>query len=327
MPMTLRSRSRYAVHSGRAVLSLVLAVLLAVTAVLSASVAVAGTLQIRDESALLTPADRVQLQNSARAYPFDVRVVITSALPSRAAFDRYIHHQVTEPDLMVIGIDPVHRATSVHFGRGMRIARVHFRTIEDAGDPFFRRGDWRGGIDAIVRRAAEFVGTAPASGDRSEDARSWRQSVTPFIVLGLLLLGGVLVAVIVFSRRSREAYGHGSVPDPYRDNAVPPFGPNYGPGGSGGMGYGPPPPQGPGALGAGLIGAGLGGLAGYALGRAAAEAEHHHEHHVHSDSDVAETVSSDDNNYDAGGSTSGWDDWDSGSNDGGDWGGSDGGDW
>lgn len=317
---------------------------------LHASMALAGTLQIRDESALLAPMEQSQLRASALAYPFDVRVVTTSAMPSRAAFDQYVRAQVTAPNMVVVGIDPVHRVTSVHFGLGTRIAPAYYRAIEDAGDPFFRAGDWRGGIDAIMSRAATFVGTAPAYGPGSGYARSVRVrsvsaepeaqhgSTAPLMVLGLLLLGGVVVAAIAVARRNRASMTSGASSGLYRDNAAPPFGPSYGSPGAYGPGYGSP--QGPSPLGAGLIGAGLGGLAGYAIGRAVSE----HEHHGHAGAHVDEhytavgPVTSADmapsqggyENYDAGGSTSGWDGggWDGGSSEGGGWdSGSGGSDW
>lgn len=78
-----------------------------------------------------------------------------------------------------------------------------------------------------------------------------------------------------------------------------------------------------GGLGAGILGAGVGGLAGYAIGSAMANREEHHGDDHYAGSDVGGGTE----NYDAGGSTSGWD---SGGDGGGDFGGggdSGGGDW
>ncbi len=285
----------------------------------------AGTLQVRDPSDMLTAQDEAGLRDAARAWPFDARVVVTSEMPSRASLDRYVGAQVSEPNMVVVGVDPTHRFTSVHFGTGTRIARDRFSAIENAGDQWFRAGQWRSGVEAIFTSANGAVGSAAAGEITNRDAvGATSNREAPSFPWGLMLLGigGVIVVVMVFrAMRNRQAMGGAYGGDPYRaqqgpgpygqPGGYPPgYGPNYGPG------YGPQ--QGSG-LGAGLIGAGLGGVAGYALGSAMANRDEHHGSDYSGGSDHSSS------NYDAGGSSSGWD------GGGGDFGGGDagggGGDW
>src|SRR2546427_1376465 len=95
-----------------------LAPLLLLATVFVAGTARAGTVQIRDEESLLTPADRTALQAAGSNYPFDVRVLTTAA--HSGDLDRYVGEQVTSPNLVVVGVDKEHRRTSVHFGAETR---------------------------------------------------------------------------------------------------------------------------------------------------------------------------------------------------------------
>ena len=272
--------------------------------------ALAGTLQIRDPGDVLPVQEEASLREAARAWPFDARLVVTTELSSRADFDRYVGAQVASPNMVVLGIDPAHHRTSVHFGTGTRIARDRFRAIEDSGDGWFRQGQWRGGIEAIFSSASSAVGSGSPGSLAGDPAGS-----APSFPWGLMLLGlgGVAIAVMVFRAARNRAPAGAMGSDPYRAQQYPPgynpgaYGPGYGPGNG-------PQPGGMGGLGAGILGAGVGGLAGYALGSAIANREEHHGGDHYAGSDAGGGTE----NYDAGGSTSGWD---SGGDGGGDFGG------
>ncbi|MDO9019200.1 MAG: hypothetical protein Q8S73_11640 [Deltaproteobacteria bacterium] len=295
-------------------------------AVLVPTTALAGNLQIRDPGDVLPAQEEVSLREAARAWPFDARVVVTTEMSSRADFDRYVGAQVASANMVVVGVDPTHRLTSVHFGTGTRIARARFSAIENAGDGWFRQGQWRSGIEAILTSANSAVGSGSpgaVAGSPAGASESRSNESAPSFPWGLVLLGlgGVAIAVMVFrAARNRAQVGPmGPGADPYRAQQYPPgYNPNgpggYGPG-YGGPGYGPQQ-GGMGGLGAGILGAGVGGLAGYALGSHMANRDESH---------GADHVAGSDNNgggFDAGGSSSGWDD---GGGGGGDFGGGDGG--
>lgn len=127
--------------------------------VLVPATALAGTLQIRDPGDVLPVQEEASLREAARAWPFDARLVVTTELSSRADFDRYVGAQVASPNMVVLGIDPAHHRTSVHFGTGTRIARDRFPAIENSGDGSFRQGQWRRGIEAIFSSASGAVGS------------------------------------------------------------------------------------------------------------------------------------------------------------------------
>ena len=284
-------------------------------ALLAASVSVpatalAGTLQHRDTTGSLSADDATALRSAAQTYPFDARVVLGSEWASRESFDRAVGQLVAAPDMVVVGVDPVHHRTSVHFGVGTHIARARWRAIEDAGDGWFRQGQWRSGVEAILAAANASVGTAP------DGVAPTGRAEAPSFPWGLVLFGAAGVGLVALMLRRRRAMDAGwGASDPYRGQAAmgygpgagPGYGPNYGPGY--GPGYGPS--QGSG-LGAGLVGAGLGGLAGYAIGSAVSE----HEHSRGGDQGYGGGNGGDagggwdsggSSSYDAGGSTSGWD--------------------
>jgi hypothetical protein len=283
---------------------------------LLAPVASAGTLQVRDDEHLLSSDDRGTLQQEAASYPFDVRVLTSES--HSGDFDHYVGEQVGAPNMVVIGIDKEHRRTSVHFGTATRIAPSEFHAIEQAGNASFKSGDFRAGIDAILNRAKESVGTAPAVVDQprsSVPAPLPQQHANGGFPFGWVILGGLVLLAFLALRRVFSGGGSSM----YSQNqANGGWGPGYGQG----PGYGPGPGYGGGGsgLGSGLLGAGLGGLAGYELGKAAGERE---EHERGRDGGMLGGGSNDDSdrdrsNWDEGGDSGGWDDSSGG---GGDWGG------
>ncbi len=319
-------------------------------ALLVPSVANAGTLAVRDDAALLSAQDRANLQGAVASYPFDVRVLTSNAFSDRMSFDRYVGAQVGAPNMVVVAIAPAIRRTSVHFGTGTRIGPQVWRSIEDAGDPFFRSGQWGTGVSAILGRAQSAVGTGPAfmpaqnngynygrvapagypSGYRMSTQRERSGfpigTVLCFGIAALVIFGGIALI-----RRATRA-ASGGFDGGYRTPGQPgPFGGPGAPGYGGGYGPGYGAPQGGiSPVAAGVAGAAVGGLAGYAIGQAVGN-------HGYSETYTTTTYDnppgygggsydSGGSGYDAGGSSSGWD---GGGNDGGGGGfdGGGGGDW
>src|SRR4051812_7178636 len=93
-----------------------LALTLAALLLAAAAPAWAGTLQIRDTANVLSEADRSALRWEGAASPFDVRVLTPSDHATVAELDRYVAAQLAKPDMVVVGVDPTHRHTAVHFG-------------------------------------------------------------------------------------------------------------------------------------------------------------------------------------------------------------------
>jgi hypothetical protein len=274
--------------------------------------AYAGAVHVRDEAHALSADDVARLRSIVAPAPFDARIAVTSEYPDAQDLSRYAGSLVNEPKMIVVALDPQHRHVQVHFGTGVGIARSEWPAIEQAGTPAFRRGDWEGGVAAIFREASR-VAADGATGSGAVPAGEARPSLIGPGVL-LLIVAGAIGIAIYFARRRSAQFG------PYGNTGgYGAGGPFAGPG-PGYPGYpGAPPQGGMGPLGGGLIGAGLGGLAGYELGKLEGERERRDVVREEGSSGGGDPGG----NFDAGGGGSGWDD---GGGDTGGGGGFDGGD-
>jgi hypothetical protein len=277
---------------------LLVALLAVLAALLVAGSSFAGTLQVRDSASLLTPADRHAIESAAERYPFDVRVLTTTDYADQPSFSRYVGAQVSAPDMVVVGIDPAHHHTQVHFGTGSRVDRSQWSSIERAGNPEFREGRWAAGVIAILDAASAATAGAPV-GRQSSGSAGWIIGAVVVVAMGLFAI--VVVALLV--RWAMRSAGSGYA------NPGPGYG--YGPG-YGGPGYGPGPGygggQGIGPVGGGIIGAGLGGVAGYELGKLEGEREERERRREEYDPGPSDSGDSGGGgSFDAGGGGSSWD--------------------
>jgi hypothetical protein len=283
-------------------LALAIAAFLATVFALPGS-AFAGTLQVRDESHVLTPEAVSHLRSIVASAPFDARLAFTSEYAEPEELSRYVGSLIHEPNMIAVGVDPQHRHVQIHYGTGSGIARSEWATIDHAGSPSFHDGRWEDGTAAIFKAAEHSVGTAPMG---EPPVVPVPQAAPPSrIGSGLVIFLIVIAAVAAFAFFGRRRSSYGRYGSGYGPGYGPPPGPGYG-GGYGGPGYGPPPGQGMGPVGGGLIGAGLGGIAGYELGKMEGEREER-------DHDrVVEERSAPDDNFDAGGGGDSWGDDNSG---------------
>lgn len=265
-------------------------------AVLTASpFASARALQVRDEAHVLTTEQIGRLRSEVASAPFDARLVVTSEHPSSQELGTYVHGLVNEGDLVIVGLDPEHHHVQVRFGTGSHVPEASWSEIERSGNDAFRRGDWETGAAAIFRTASSAVSTNP-SGVLEPAERVGPSRAGPGMVFAVIA-GFVVIALLASFFLRRRGFGPG--PGAY--------GPGYGPPppyAGGGYGYGPPA-GGMGPVGGGLIGAGLGGLAGYELGKLEGQREEHDR-----GGGFAETNQGGGDgggNYDAGGGGSDWD--------------------
>lgn len=253
--------------------------------------AYAGTLQVRDEAHVLSAGDVHKLQSAVSGTPFDERLVVTTEYPQSQDLGHFVGSLVTEPNMVVVGLDPEHRHVQVHFGNGSHIPRAAYPAIEAAGNDAFRHGDWAGGAAAIFRAASAAVADVP--GGRSADDAARPSLFGPLLLL--MIVAGAIGIAVHFARK-RAMYGSsyggpGYGPGPYPPGGYPP-------------GYPMGPPQGGmGPVGGGLIGAGLGGLAGYELGKLEGEREGHDRGPGFGGGGASAPE-----DYDAGGGGSSWDD-------------------
>ncbi len=284
--------------------SCITSLLLVLAALLTTGSAFAGSLQVHDSAGLLTGSDRRAIESAAARCPFDVRVLTSTDYADQGAFSRYVGAQVSEPNMIVVGVDPAHHHTQVHFGTGTRVAESQWSNIERAGNVDFRSARWAPGVAAILDAAsgaATDMASVPARRSPGSGG-GWPIGVV------LLLVLGVVVAVGLAIRRAMSSGGPSYGPGP---GGYGGYGPGY-PGG--GQGYAPGPGYGGGggigAVGGGLIGAGVGGLAGYELGKLEGENEERERERPRRDEyvDPGASEGGDDGSFDAGGGGSSWDD-------------------
>jgi hypothetical protein len=266
-------------------------VLVTLAALTVAHSAAAGTLEIRDERHILSASDAARLRAVVQAAPFDARLALTSDFADSRELSRYVGSILTTGNMIAVGLDTQHHRVQVHFGTASGVPQADWGGVERAGNDSFRSGDWPGGVEAIVRSAAAATLTrtgTPALGPT-------RHSIAG-PVFGLLIAAGLIGLLVYVARRSRSYGNYGGMGDP-NYGGPPPWG------GAGGP-YGPRP-GGMGPLGGGIIGAGLGGLAGYELGKMEGERERRD-----LEGGVRERSSEEPGNggFDAGGGGSSWDD-------------------
>ncbi len=288
-----------------------LAPALAAGLTLFAATASAGTLTLRDEARVFSPGDADELRGVVAHAPYDARLVTTTAYADQASFSRFVGTLVSEPDMVVVGIDPVHHHVQVHFGTGSHIPQAAWPGIERAGNDDFRRGAWEQGSADIFRAASSAAAQAGFSGTTSPAQASGVSWTGPLLLL--LLVGGVIVAVVLFARRRSPGYvdpgGYGAGPYAGGPGPYPGGGPYYGAGmPPGGGGIGP--------VGGGVIGAGLGGVVGYELGKMEGEREERARDRgnvgVFDNSGTTDYGGGGGGSFDAGGGGSSWDDSSSG---------------
>src|SRR6202021_34132 len=118
----------------------------------------AGTLTMRDDAQVFSPGDADRLRAVVAQAPFDARLVTTTVYADQAGLSRFVGQLVSEPDMVVVGIDPTHRHVQVHFGTGSRIPEAQWPVIERAGNDAFKRGAWEEGGGDIFRAASGAAG-------------------------------------------------------------------------------------------------------------------------------------------------------------------------
>jgi hypothetical protein len=114
-------------------------------------------LEIRDDAKVLTVQGIEHLHFVVAAEPFDARLVVTNDRPTMEDLDRYAHSLVSEPNMVVVVVDPLHHRVQVHFGIASHVPREAWESIERSGNPAFRRGDFEGGAADIFQAAARAV--------------------------------------------------------------------------------------------------------------------------------------------------------------------------
>lgn len=117
-----------------------------------------ASVSVHDNAGVISAPQQSALIAGSARWPFDLHI-LTGAFPNPAALDTTVHRCVTGPNVVCIGIDPVHHKTNVHVGTGVGIPSSEFHSIAAAGNSYFKGGDYQGGIEAIAIRAREAAHT------------------------------------------------------------------------------------------------------------------------------------------------------------------------
>src|SRR5689334_14543843 len=96
--------------------------LVALLVLLFSAPLLAGTVRVEDTPDKLDATAESSLVSLGATLPFDALVLVTTTYATASDLDGAIGRRVDAPNLVVVGIDPEHRRTSVHFGTGSGVA-------------------------------------------------------------------------------------------------------------------------------------------------------------------------------------------------------------
>jgi hypothetical protein len=180
-------------------------VLAAVSWALGAS---AGSIEIRDNAGFIPPSDVVRLRADQASWPFDVHV-LAEVVDTRDTLEDDAHRAVTNPQVVVLAVDPTHHRTVVRFGNETGVKSGDYDSIAQAGGAHFRAHEVADGFEAMITRVRA----------SREAARAISTSSTPVIVqeglsggtwwliaLSFACFAGLAVWLYRRSKRDREVF-------------------------------------------------------------------------------------------------------------------------
>ena len=159
---------------------------------------------IHDHLKILTPAQTQQL--NGHNWPFQVYLLVSGPLPLETLRSQ-VSQQISDPNMIGIGIDPQGHHVVVRFGTGSGVPKSAWDAIAKAGNARFHEQDWVGGIEQIAKAATEArtaaseahaastVAVVPNEGESS--------SSFPFVTVGILGVVGIILLIVAVSRSRR----------------------------------------------------------------------------------------------------------------------------
>jgi hypothetical protein len=249
-----------------------LCLLLAVT-----TSALAATVNISDQAGVLNQS---QVQSVASSLPYPINIYTANNFQGTSSdFDQRTRSHLTNPNLIVIAIDTVHKHLAIVGGSNVPLSSSQYNAAVQAFKNSFNGGDYTGATVAAIRSLQNSLNSAPVAPGNNPGSRNTPApggglfgglGTSTLCCIGLLVLAAL--ALFAFFRRRRSGGLFGRNPamappppyNPYNQPYPPNYGPGYGPYNQGG-GIGP--------LGAGGLGAAAGGFLGYELGKEAGERE------------------------------------------------------
>ncbi|MBV8694627.1 MAG: hypothetical protein JO183_03960 [Ktedonobacteraceae bacterium] len=261
-------------HAGLMAMIVALGLLLSATAS-----ACASSVYISDAAGVLNTS-RVQSEASTLGYPLSI-YTLNNFNGTTSDFDQRTRSHITQPNMLVIAIDTVHKHVTIDGGSQVPLSNSQYSDAINAFRSNYNGGDYTGATIAAIGSLSTSLRAAPAGsgsngGNVPAPASGGGAWLGTFLLIGLLVIVGL--AVFAFIRRRRGLFNQPYNPpynEPYNQYNQPPYNqynqPPYN------QGY--PPNYGPGARPgvnpwvAGGLGAAAGGLLGYELGRQQGEEE------------------------------------------------------
>ena len=265
-------------HAGLMAMIVALGLLLSATAS-----ACASSVYISDAAGVLNTS-RVQSEASTLGYPLSI-YTLNNFNGTTSDFDQRTRSHITQPNMLVIAIDTVHKHVTIDGGSQVPLSNSQYSDAINAFRSNYNGGDYTGATIAAIGSLSTSLRAAPAGsgsngGNVPAPASGGGAWLGTFLLIGLLVIVGL--AVFAFIRRRRGLFNQPYNPpynEPYNQYNQPPYNQPYNQYNQPPYNQGYPPNYGPGARPgvnpwvAGGLGAAAGGLLGYELGRQQGEEE------------------------------------------------------
>ena len=223
----------------------------------------ADTVNIYDKAGVLNTS---QVQSEAANLPYPVNIyTMNNFTGSETAFNQETARTLNDahnPRLIIIAIDTHNKFLAIVGGKNVSTANSVYNDAVNAFKNNYNGGDYTGATIAALHSLQSSLGGSTGSGNSSGVSNTAAGfSLLPLCLIGLVVLGLIVVAGILFTRSARRRISPYPGGNPYQQQINQGYPPNY---------YGPGNyQQGPGMnpWAAGGLGAAAGGLIGYELGK------------------------------------------------------------
>jgi hypothetical protein len=165
-------------------------------------------IDVEDKLHTFDDAQLQHLRDRSNAYGFDIKVTISDGSHSKPQLEQHVGDRLTGRNQVSIGVDPKHHYTYVRGSADLGLPSGP--AMASAGNPFFKKGDMVGGIDAIAGRANSLKASRVVESATGAPIIVHEHTTSAGVWWGLGGLAVVVVAGVVWllwrsSKRDAEA--------------------------------------------------------------------------------------------------------------------------
>ncbi len=227
----------------------------------------ADTVNISDKAGVLNTS---QVQSEAEKLPYPVNIyTMNNFTGSESAFNQEAVRTLNDahnPRLIIIAIDAHNKFLAIVGGKEVSTSNSVYNDAVNAFKNNFNGGDYTGATIAALHTLQNDLSGSSSSGNGSVVSNPAAGfSLLPLCLIGLVVLGLIVVAVLLFTRSMRRRIPPYPMGTPYNQGYPPNYNQGYPPNYYGPGYYQQGPGMNPWA--AGGLGAAAGGLIGYELGK------------------------------------------------------------